>query len=119
LSVEYIEHEGRRTAVTVPIDEHERLVEAAEMLADVRAYDEAKARGDELFPAALLDRLLADESRVRVFREHRGLTQQALADACGISKPYLSQIEAGRRRPSTGVLTKLATALAVEIDDLV
>jgi DNA-binding XRE family transcriptional regulator len=117
LSVQYIEQERRRTAVIVPIDEYERLVEAAEMLADVRACGAAKARGDELFPAALLDRLLADESKVRVFREHRGLTQQTLAGACGISKPYLSQVEAGRRKPSIEVLKKLAEALAVEMDD--
>ena len=84
------------------------------MLADVR-YDEAKARGDELLPAALLDRLLADESKVRVFREHCGLTQQTLAGACGISS-LISQ--AGRRKPSTEVVTKLAEALAVEMDDL-
>ena len=117
MSVQYIEQECRRTAVIVPIDEYERLVEAAEMLADVRC-DAAKARGDELFPAALLDRLLADESKVRVFREHCGLTQQTLAGACGISKPYLSQVEAGRRKPSMEVLKKLAEALAVEMDDL-
>lgn len=119
MSVEYIERDGQRTAVIVPIAEYERLVEAAEMLADVRAYDEAKAQGGEYFPMALLDRLLAGESKLRVFREHRGLTQEALAKACDISKPYLSQIEAGQRRPSTNVLRKLAAALKVEIDDLV
>jgi transcriptional regulator with XRE-family HTH domain len=47
------------------------------------------------------------------------LTQQALADTCGISKPHLSQIEAGQRKPSTDVPGKLAAALEVEIDDLV
>jgi hypothetical protein len=72
LSVQYIEQDGRRTAVIVPIEEYQRLVDAAEMLADVRAYDEAKARGGEHFPAALLDRILADENKVPVFREHRG-----------------------------------------------
>lgn len=117
--MQYIEQDGRRTAVIVPVEEYHRLVDAAEMLADIRSYDEAKARGGEYFPAALLDRILADENKVRVFREHRGLTQQALADACGISKPYLSQIEAGQRKPSTDVLGKVAAVLRVEIDDLV
>jgi transcriptional regulator with XRE-family HTH domain len=52
-------------------------------------------------PVHVVDRVLAGESEVRVFREHRGLTQQALAAACGISVPYLTQIETGRRRPPT------------------
>ena len=98
--MQYIEQECRRTAVIVPIDEYERLVEAAEMLADVRAYDAAKARGDGLFPAALLDRLLADESKVRVFREHCGLTQQTLAGACGspsLISPRSRRVGASRR----------------------
>ena len=119
MSVQYIEQDGRRTAVLLPIEEYERLVEAAEMLEDIRAYDEAKARAEEYFPALVVDRILDDESKVRVFREHRGLTQQALADACGISKPYLSQIETGQRSPSTEVMKKLAAALRVDIDALV
>ena len=88
------------------------------MLADVQAYDVAKARAEEPLPLAVVDRMLAGESEVRVFREHRGLTQAALAEAAGISVPYLSQIEARRRRPSTAVLQRLATRLAVTIDDL-
>ena len=88
------------------------------MLADVQAYDVAKARAEEPLPLAVVDRMLAGESEVRVFREHRGLTQAALAEAAGISVPYLSQIEARRRRPSTAVLQRLATRLDVSIDDL-
>ena len=94
------------------------ILDDDEMLADVQAYDAANARAEEPLPLAVVDRMLADESEVRVFREHRGLTQAALAEAAGISVPYLSQIEARRRRPSTAVLQRLATRLAVTIDDL-
>jgi tRNA A-37 threonylcarbamoyl transferase component Bud32 len=82
------------------------------MLADVRAYHAAKARVDEYLPRAIADRIIGGESEVR---EHRGLTQ---AEAAGISVPYLSQIGARRRRPSTAVLHRLAARLAVTIDDL-
>ena len=88
------------------------------MLEDVRAYDAAKARAEEQLPLAIADRIMGGESEVRVFREHRGLTQAELADTVGISVPYLSQIEARRRRPSTAVLRRLATRLGVTIDDL-
>lgn len=88
------------------------------MLEDVRAYDAAKARAEEQLPLAIADRIMGGESEVRVFREHRGLTQAELAATVGISVPYLSQIEARRRRPSTAVLRRLATRLGVKIDDL-
>jgi transcriptional regulator with XRE-family HTH domain len=56
---------------------------------------------------------------VLVWREHRGMTQQKLAEAAGISKAYLSQIEAEVRGGSVAVLSKLAKALSVDLDDLV
>ena len=119
MTVQFIVEEGQPRFAVLPVAEYQRLVEAAEMLDDIRAYDEAKARNEEALPIEVADRILAGKSAVRVFREYRGLTQQALADRCGISKPYLSQIEAGQRTPSTEVLKKLAAALEVEIDDLV
>ena len=42
--------EGQRIAVLLDLPDYERLVEAAEELEDIRAYDEAKASGDEAIP---------------------------------------------------------------------
>jgi len=50
---------------------------------------------------------------VKAWREHKGLTLQALADAAGVSKPYVSQIEGGKRAGTAATLRKLATALGV------
>jgi len=41
-----------------------------------------------------------------------------LAKAAGISKPYLSQIETGKRRGTTKVFTAIAKALDLDLDDL-
>jgi transcriptional regulator with XRE-family HTH domain len=41
-----------------------------------------------------------------------------LAKKIGISSPFLSDIELGRRFPSQEVLVKLAGALSVSLDDL-
>lgn len=70
-------------------------------------------------PARVVDRLLAGENPVRVWREHRGLTQHTLADKAGISKNYLSQIETGERDGRVRVLQALAATLGVQLDDLV
>ena len=45
---------------------------------------------EELVPAAVVDRLLAGESPVRVWREHRGITQSGLARASGVRPVWWS-----------------------------
>ena len=113
---------GDRMAV-IPIDEYERLVEAAEETTDVRAYDEAKRRlasgQDELLSAIMVSRILDGENALRVWREHRGLTLKELADKAQVSAPFVSQIEKGQREGSVETMRKLADALKVSVDDLI
>jgi ribosome-binding protein aMBF1 (putative translation factor) len=112
---------GESMAV-IPLDEYERLQAAAEMLDDVKAYDEAKRRlaagEDELVPAEIVDRLLGGENPVRVWREHRGLKAQTLAERSEISAAYLSQIEGGQRDGSFETMRRIAAALQISLDDL-
>ena len=56
--------------------------------------------------------------RVRALRTSRGIGQTELAAAVGVSKSYLSHIEAGRRPVSTSLMTQLAQALSVEVEQL-
>jgi transcriptional regulator with XRE-family HTH domain len=44
---------------------------------------------------------------LRLWREHRGLSQQAFAEACRVSQPMVSQIEAGLRVPLNAILERL------------
>jgi DNA-binding XRE family transcriptional regulator len=122
MSVQIIEKNGRPEWVVVPYEEYQRLVAEAEMLQDVRDYDEAKlaiANGEELIPSQVTYALLDGENPLRVWREYRGLTQQQVAEAAGISKPYLSQLESGQRKGTTEVLQAVAKVLNVSLDDLV
>ena len=98
----------------------ERL-EDAEDIASATAILERIKRGDEeLVPADVVKRLLlGGESPITVWREHRGMTLSALAERAGLSQSYLSQIEAGKREGRIGVISKLARALSVDLDDLV
>jgi transcriptional regulator with XRE-family HTH domain len=58
-------------------------------------------------------------ARIRRYREDKGLTQTALADAAALSKTYLSELESGAgRRPSGDVLLRIADALGITIADL-
>jgi transcriptional regulator with XRE-family HTH domain len=56
--------------------------------------------------------------RVRAMRTARGIAQADLAARIGVSKSYLSHIEAGRRQVTPALLQLLAKALDVEVDQL-
>lgn len=51
--------------------------------------------------------------RLRELRLERGLTLRATAEAAGMSLPYLSEIERGRKLPSLDLLHHLAAALGL------
>lgn len=118
MKLDRIERDGTRY-VLVPEQEFQRLQDALDDLEDIRAYDRATASVRDFLPAAVANRLMDGESPVRVYREHRGLTQEQLAAGAGIATPFLSQIETGARRPSVGTVKALAAVLAVDVDDLV
>jgi DNA-binding XRE family transcriptional regulator len=92
------------------------------MLQDIRAYDEAKQAveaGEELVPSEVVYALLDGENPIRVWRKYRGLTQRQLAQVAEISVPYLSQLESGKRNGTTEVLSAIAQALDLDLDDIV
>jgi DNA-binding XRE family transcriptional regulator len=109
--------------VVVPRRDYERLVEAAENLADVAAYDRAKALlasgSEERVPAAVVDAILAGENPIRVWRRHRGLTLEGLSAATSTSRGYLSQIESGKRQGGIETLKLIAKALDLTVDDII
>ena len=109
--------------VSIPVSEYRRLLAAADALSDLAAYDAAKARlargEDEVLPAAFADRFLDGESPLRVWREVRGLTQAALAQASGVNRVQIAEMESGRKSGSVATLQRLATALGVTVDDLI
>lgn len=51
-------------------------------------------------------------------RKHKQLTQQALADAAGVSASILKRYESGNAQPTLPVLRRLAIALGVTGDTL-
>ena len=119
-NIQYIRSGNKKTHVVMPLDIFNRLVKAAEDLEDIALYDEAK-RNDDGFriPHEIVTKTIINgEHPVKVWREHRGLTVESLATAAGISKPYLSQIENGKRHGTMRVMKALAKALDLPLDIL-
>ena len=106
-------------AVTVPT---QKLMEDAEMLADVKAYDAAKARledgSDELIPLEITGRRLKGEPALRIWREHRKLTQEKLAKKAKVSRALIAAIETKRKTGSVATWKKLGAALDISCDQL-
>lgn len=120
--IRYIETPGGEEIALVPRDVMDALLARLEDAADAAAADEAHralaAGEDELVPLEMTERMVVGESPVKVWREHRGLSQGALAAAAGIGQSYLSMIESGRRDGPFKVMTAIARVLGVTLDDL-
>ena len=109
---------GGETLVVLPLDEYESLLDAADIAAADRIRADIDVGREELVPAAMVDRILAGESLVRLWREHRGLTAAQLAQAADISAGYLSELESGKKTGGLETLRRIADALKLSIDDL-
>ena len=58
-------------------------------------------------------------NQIRRLRFERGeLTQQALADACGVTRQTIIALEAGRYAPSLELGFRIADALSVRIEEV-
>ena len=123
MNVQVIEKEGRPEWAVLPYAEYQRLLERLEDLQDALDADRILARvargDDELVPAEVVERLLQGEPPLRVWREHRGWTQQQLASAAGVTQSMVTMIETGRRKGQADTLKRLAAALRIDLDDLV
>ena len=122
MSVQVIEKNGVPEYAVIPYKEYQRLVEQAEEaqdLTDAQAAVRAIEEGEETIPDEVVERLLSGEEHpIKVWREYRGLTQEALGERAGVGKSYISQLEARSKSGSTRVIKALAGVLGVDMDDL-
>ena len=114
-------------AVTLTRAEYEELIKQLEEAEDLAAIAKIEAREAALgveaaqadyLPIELVERLIAGEHPVRVWRSHRRLTREALAAAAGVAPSYLTEIETRKKPGSFDALAKLAAALHVSLDDI-
>lgn len=117
--IQFIERDGKREFAVIPIEIFERLAAALEDADDAALLDAARTADDGFrIPAGVANALLDGEQPVKVWREQRGLTQEALAAKAGISTAYLCQIETRKRVGAVKTLKAIANALALRVDDL-
>jgi DNA-binding XRE family transcriptional regulator len=106
--------EDRFTDLVGRFDALRDMIEDQEALA---AFE--RTRDQESIPDELVGRLLDGENPVRVWRQYRGLSLRALAEQAGVSSSGLSDIETGKSEGRLSVLSRVAEALGVGLEDLV
>lgn len=114
--------------VTFARADYDAIARALEDAADRGVLRAARARELSLgknaaradaWPLELIERGIAGESPVKLWRAQRGLSARALAAAAGIGVSYLSEIENAKKPGSIAALAKIASALGVTVDDLI
>jgi DNA-binding XRE family transcriptional regulator len=114
MSRQVITQGGKPAFVVVPVDEWRRIEALLEDRVDAAAVREFARSPTETFPDAVLARMLNGGHPLKVFREHRRMTQAQLAKASGTNAVYLSQIERGKRRAGRKLVARLGRALGVD-----
>lgn len=56
--------------------------------------------------------------KLKMIRNERGLSQEALALLCDIDRTYVGRIENMKRNPSLEILAKLADGLGIKLSEL-
>jgi DNA-binding XRE family transcriptional regulator len=121
MTAQFVEIQGTQL-VLLSREEFARLADAAEQYADIVAAVEAQKRreaGEEYVPAEIVGKLVAGENPLKVWRSYRGLTLQALADRVGRQASFIGKLEKGQNEGGIKLWQALATALGVDLDDLV
>jgi DNA-binding XRE family transcriptional regulator len=122
VTVKILESKGKPAFAVLPYDEYVALRELAEDAQDavtLARFAKRYASGkEETVPAEVVDRLLAGESPLRVWREFRGMTAAQVAAAAQITPAHVSKIESGKGEPSVALLKRLARVLRVDMEVL-
>ena len=110
---------GRPAFVVVPYARWQAMTGSdAENAFLATRYKAARGRHDTQVPWECAKRIVAGENAIKVYREWRGLTQEALARKVDSAKAYISQIETGAKPGGRAILRKIAAALGVPVSAL-
>jgi len=119
MTPDIITKNGESYAV-IPYNFYQQLIEDAEMLADIKAFDEAMSKKEETFPSDLVYRLvLEEENPVKIFREYRNLSLEDLAKNAHISLESLTLIEDNINHASVDDLKNIALALNIDLEMII
>ena len=116
MTTEIINKNGKSYAV-IPYETYQQLIEDAEILADIKAYDKVKEKQEENFPSYIVDKIfIQEENPIKVYREYRSLTQLRLANKANLSINKIQEIENDINLANQEELEAIAKILNIDLD---
>jgi DNA-binding XRE family transcriptional regulator len=100
-------------------EEYDSWIRAiAELLGPRTSHSEPFPLEDEGMPAGLKNWTEHVGARIRELRTRAGMTQVDLARAAGLTQSHVSRLENAEHSATNLTLTKIATALGVEVGEI-
>jgi len=119
MNIQIIQKEGKPEWAVIPYDLYLQLLAETDFAEDLELLEEAvAAETTESVPAEVVHRIIEGDNLIQVWRKYRGFTQQELAKQAGISRGYLIDLEAGKRKSSQATLMAIAKVLNLTAADL-
>jgi transcriptional regulator with XRE-family HTH domain len=64
------------------------------------------------------DIILKYGQAIRILRQNKSISQEQLADLCGLHRTYISDVELGKRNVSLENIDKIASALDMNVSEI-
>ncbi len=106
-------HRNGKPYVMIPLHEYRAMAKDGLFVA------KGTSPADDLPPDILEALEVRQDHPIKILRKYRGLTQHDLAAQAKISRPFLTEIETGKKNGSIQALKKIAQALNVSVDIVV
>ena len=115
MTAKFVVTPGGEKLAILPAQEYEDMRDA---LAHQKAM--ADYHGGRIYALTLDETrsLLAAPTPLAFWRAKRGMTQAALARAARTTQPHIADLESGKHGGSLEVMTRIAKALKLKLDDL-
>lgn len=115
--------DNQKEYAVIPMSDYKLMHSLKEDYNDALLIEKAKQvvklGDDELIPLDIMKKLLSSESKLKVWREYRGLTPKELSDKTGVSLSVISKIENNKQQIDLPKLKAFINALNVSYDDLI
>ena len=119
MNIQVIKKNGKPEWAILYYSDYLKLLNDHEDHKKIQAFkNKLSNKQEDLIPKDLVNRIIAGESPIKIYREFRKLSLSELAKKTNLSVAYLSQLEHNNRKGSSSSLKNIATALMVNIDDL-
>jgi len=114
--------DNQKEYAVVPMDDYMLMSSLKEdydnVLSIAKAKQEIAQGDDELIPFEIIEKLASGESKLKVWREYRGLTPKELSEKTKISVSVISKIENNKQSIDLAKMKKLVAVLSLDYDDL-